>query len=814
MERRRIRVSGICQGVGFRPFVFGLARRWELRGWVRNDPAGVTIDVEGPGDDLDRFTRALTSEAPPLADLDGVRSETLTPNHHEGFRIEESAGEPGVRTLVSPDVATCPDCLRELRDPDDRRHGYPFLNCTRCGPRFTIVRDVPYDRPRTTMAGFEMCPACRAEYDDPTDRRFHAQPTACPACGPRLELMDVEGPEERLEGPDALDGAVDRLERGLVVAVKGLGGFHLACDARSAEAVARLRDRKGRASKPFALIVPDLAAARSLCRIDGPEEEALTSIRRPIVLLQRRADQRVAAGVAPGLDVLGLMIPYTPLHHLLLEAFGRPLVLTSGNRSGEPIAYRDDEAVRRLSAVADAFLTHDRPIHVPCDDSVVRVMAGEARPVRRSRGWAPGPVRMGRAAPVPILAVGGHLKNTFCLLREDRAFLSQHVGDLESWAAYRTLRDGIDHFAGLFDVEPEVVAHDLHPEYLSTKLADERAREEGMEAIGVQHHHAHVAACLAEHGEDGPAIGVAFDGTGYGSDGAIWGGEFLVADLAGFERRGHLAYRPLPGGDAAVREPWRMALSHLEGADPETATDFAERLRERVDPERIGPVRQMIRSGAASPPTSSVGRLFDAAAAVAGVRLEADYEAQAAMELEALAVPDEEGSYPVVLREGEGEEPWRWDPGPLFRALAEDTAGGVAPDRAAARFHNAVRDAVVAGCRRIRSETGPGTVVLTGGVFQNVRLAEAAAHALEADGFRVLLHRAVPPNDGGLALGQAAVAAARIGAGPEEEPDALEGDPSRSRADADTTRESGFRTADARTAPGAAATSAPPTGRS
>lgn len=786
MERRRISVSGICQGVGFRPFVYRLAERWDLRGWVRNDSTGVTIEVEGASSALDRFTRALERDAPPLAEVGGIRAEALEPTDEVGFRIESSGRDGGARTLISPDVATCDDCLQELADPADRRYGYPFLNCTHCGPRFTITRQVPYDRPRTTMAGFELCEACRAEYEDPTDRRFHAQPTACPACGPRLRLLDAGGREVAMgegEGTtDPLAGAVECLRAGATLAVKGLGGYHLACDARSAAAVGRLRERKGRPARPFALMVRDLDAARTLCRVGSAEADVLTSIRRPIVLLRRREGAKLARGVAPGLRHLGLMLPYTPLHHLLMEAFADPLVLTSGNRSEEPIAYRDEEALRRLEGLVDGFLAHDRPIHVPCDDSVVRVVAGGVQPVRRSRGWAPRPVRVGRPAPLPVLAVGGHLKNTFCLLREDRAFLSQHVGTLESWASYRALRDGIAHFRGLFDVDPTVVAHDLHPDYLSTKLAVEMAGEEALETVAIQHHHAHVAACLAEHREPGPVIGVAFDGTGYGADGAVWGGEFLVAELAGFERRGHLAYRRLPGGDAAVREPWRMALSHLDGASEGAADEIPLRFERELDPARRRPVLQMIRGGAASPLTSSVGRLFDGAAALVGLRSVADFEAQAAMELEAAADPGEEGSYPAALIDGGEGEPWRWDPGPLVLALADDVAAGIPPCTTSARFHNAVRDAVRAGCGRIREETGLETVALTGGVFQNVLLTERTAASLEEEGFRVLLHRAVPPNDGGLALGQAAAAAARARRGAERGPGARPGEERKTHA--------------------------------
>jgi len=791
VERRRIEVTGTCQGVGFRPFVYRLAERFDLAGWVRNDSAGVTIEVEGPSAEIEGFVRALREDAPPLAEVEGIRAELRPAVGAQRFRIEASRSRAGERTRVAPDTAPCDACLAELRAPADRRHGYPFLNCTHCGPRFTIVRSLPYDRTRTTMAAFALCDPCRAEYDDPRDRRFHAQPTACPRCGPRLSFAPLgelhrragegrrgsrregrgeggsaaeeEEEDGELRSRGALAAAAEALRAGAVVAVKGLGGFHLACDARSPRALRTLRERKGRPAKPFALMVRDVEEARTLCRIDPREEEALRSPRRPIVLLERREGPEGAAeAVAPGLDRLGIFLPYTPLHELLLEAVGRPLVLTSGNRSGEPIAYRDEEARERLTSLCDALLTHDRPIHAPCDDSVVRVVAGGLQVVRRSRGWVPEPTKLDPPTPVPLLAVGGHQKNTFCLAQGDRAFLSQHVGELEHWEVLRALREGIGHFSGLFGVEPEAVAHDLHPEYASTKLGRDLAREAGLQAVPIQHHHAHVASCLAEHGEVGPVIGVAFDGTGYGNDGAIWGGEFLVADLRSFTRRGHLAYRSLPGGEAAVRAPWRMALAHLEEAAPRAADELARRWRSELGAGRIRPVRQMIRGGVASPLTSSVGRLFDAAAAVAGLRLEASYEAQAAVELEGVADRGEEGSYPAVLVEGGAGEPWRWDPGPLLEAMIRDGAAGASRGRLAARFHHGVRDAVRAGCRRIRDETGITTVALTGGVFQNAFLTEATVTALEAGGFRVLLHRSVPPNDGGLSLGQAAVAAAAL----------------------------------------------------
>lgn len=775
-ERRSVQVEGIVQGVGFRPFVHAIARERSLCGWVRNATAGVEVEVEGRPSDLDDFVEDLRSRAPPLARVERVEVKRMPPRgDEEEFRIQESRKGAERLAYVPPDTATCDACLRELFDPDDRRYLYPFLNCTRCGPRLTIVRDLPYDRPRTTMAGFPMCSPCRAEYEDPADRRYHAQPTACPDCGPRLGLLDGQG--RAREGEEPLPATVAALRRGEIAAVKGLGGYHLACDARNGEAVARLRRRKHREAKPLAVMAADLETARSLCRVGEREAELLTSPRRPIVLMRKRDGAPVAGEVAPRNRHLGVMLPYTPLHHLLLSGTGRPLVMTSGNRTDEPIAYRDGDAVERLSGIADLFLTHDRPIEMRCDDSVTRVLCGAEVPVRRSRGYAPEPVRLpvrigegGRAA----LAVGGHLKNTFCFTRGRQAFLSHHVGDLENLEACRALETGIEHYRRLFEIEPEIVAHDLHPDYLSTKLAE---KLDVSRRTGVQHHHAHVAACLAEHGAGGPAIGVAFDGTGFGTDGAVWGGEVLVADLAGFERRAHLGYVPLPGGEAAVREPWRTATAHLFSAFGPDLGGGSERLRAGVDPDRWEGVLGMLAGGVGSPPTSSVGRLFDAVAALLGLRTEVEFEAQAAMELEAEADPAASGSYPVRLVAGgdgkDGEDgggrgpgaPRVWDPGPVIAGVVEDVEAGRPASGVAGRFHRTVAAAVEHMCTAVREGGGPDRVALTGGVFQNALLTELTVRALEGAGFRVLLHRKVPPNDGGLAYGQAAVALARAAEG-------------------------------------------------
>ena len=745
--RARARVSGLVQGVGFRPFVWREATTRGLSGWVGNDAIGVIFEIEGAPESVRSLLAAL-DHPPALARVDGVLVEALAPVGGDGFEVRASATAGLRRALVAPDTATCPDCARELHDPRDRRFGHPFVNCTSCGPRYTIVAAVPYDRARTTMATFAMCASCQAEYDDPADRRFHAEPVCCPDCGPTLRLLDRSG---RRVGGDPVAAAVGLLRAGQIVAVKGLGGYHLAVDALNPEAVAALRRRKQREDRPFALMVGDADAARELCHV-GPEELALlTSPARPIVLLQRRDGGPVASAVSPGSPTLGVMLPYTPLHTLLLESVKRPLVLTSGNLSDEPIAFDDDDAGARLSGVADAFLLHDRAIRTRVDDSVSRVVRGRVVPLRRSRGYVPSPVTLPLAAPAPLLACGSALKNTFCLVRAEHAFVSHHVGDLDDYATYRSYVDGIAHLTGLLDVDPAVVAHDLHPDYPSTRYATELA---GVELIGVQHHHAHIASCLADNGVAGPVIGVAFDGTGLGTDGTAWGGEFLVADLTGFSREAHLSTVAMPGGDAAARQPWRMAAAHLDAA-------FAGRppaglaVVQRQGP-RWGQVLSVARAGINAPLTSSAGRLFDAVASLLGIRDAVTYEGQAAIELEHAADPTETGTYPVGVTGATVEV------GDLVRAVTEDLLRSTAVPVIAARFHNALADVALDVCERLRERDGHSTVALSGGVFQNALLLTRCLDRLESAGFSVLTHHRVPPNDGGISLGQAAVAAARL----------------------------------------------------
>jgi hydrogenase maturation protein HypF len=770
-QRRRVTVTGVVQGVGFRPFVHRLATELGLHGFVGNDASGVFIELEGPDPALDAFERRLTSDAPPLAVIESVAVRAIAPMRQaNGFRIVESDASAVVgvaRTLVPPDVATCDECLAEVLDPDDRRYRYPFTNCTNCGPRFTIIRDLPYDRPATTMAGFTMCPACAAEYHDPADRRYHAQPVACPRCGPRLAFE--RGPHV-VVGTDAVIGEVQAaLAAGLVVAVKGLGGYHLACDARSDTAVTLLRERKGRVDKPFAVMVPDLDAAREMAIVTPADAAALTSPSRPIVLLRRRAGSVLSPLVAPANPHVGVMLPYTPLHHLLFRSVPsgaadvpRVVVFTSGNLTDEPICFDDDDARRRMAPLADAFCTHDRPIEVPCDDSVVRVVDGVIQPVRRSRGYAPLPVAL-PVSVAPTLAVGGELKNTCCLAAGRHAWVSQHIGDMGTLETLQAFERGVAGFRRMYGVEPEVWAADEHPGYATRRWAMEHA---GAALRGVQHHHAHVAAVMAEHGRDGsePVIGMAFDGTGYGraADGTvqIWGGEVLVVDYLRSERVGHLAPLPLPGGDAGVRNPCRIAVAYLAALDLPFDPAIPA-VAACDDLERAVVLRQVAR-GIGCVPTTSMGRLFDAVASLLGVRHRVTYEAQAAMELEAVA--DEGAPGAVELAFGTGPT-GVLDPAPVLRNLVTGLAGGGAVPDLALGFHRAVAGAVLASALAVSRRRGLTTVALTGGVFQNALLVRLARSMLEDAGFEVLTHRLVPPNDGGLSLGQALVAGHRAAAG-------------------------------------------------
>jgi hydrogenase maturation protein HypF len=747
-NRCTICVTGTVQGVGFRPFVYRLAQERALAGWVLNDARGVQIEIEGPRVALDDFLVALRNELPPLARIDSLDCVLTASQGDRGFVIRSSEHSAHRTAQVSPDCHVCRDCLTELFDPADRRFRYPFINCTNCGPRYSIITGVPYDRPLTTMVDFPMCADCLAEYQDPRSRRFHAQPNACPKCGPALRLYNAEG--QAVLNEDPLTAALACLRRGEILALKGLGGFHLVVDPGNPQAVARLRRRKRRDEKPFALMVNHLQSARELVYLNSIEARLLTAVERPIVLLEKRPGTTlVCPEVAPGNRYLGLMLPYTPLHHLLLEDFPR-LVMTSGNQTDEPIAFDDDEALARLRGIADLFLCHNRRIHMRSDDSIVRVLAEQPLMLRRSRGYVPRAIKL----PGPqgeVLALGAELKNTICLTKGDYATLSQHIGDLQNPAVVDSMLHTVEHLQQLLDVRPALVVHDLHPDYASTHAAGQMT---GLPGLAVQHHHAHLASCLADNGRNARALGVIFDGLGYGTDGHIWGGEFLVGDYAGFERVGHLRELRMPGGDAATREPWRMGLSLLHatyGAQLPALAVF-----ETIPAADRHLLVQMLAKGINAPWTSSCGRLFDAVAALVGLHLRISYEGQAALALE-MCRDDDETVAPYDLSLLTTEQGIVVDPAPMVRQLVADLQQGRAVGQISAAFHHGLSEAIVAVCCAIRTRQGPLPVALSGGVFQNASLSSRTRLGLEIAGFEVLVHRQVPPNDGGLALGQAVI---------------------------------------------------------
>jgi hydrogenase maturation protein HypF len=765
LQRRGVVVRGVVQGVGFRPFVYRLALEERLSGSIGNDTDGVTIEVEGPPERLDWFVQRLRTETPPLARIDAIAVRELTATGEVGFSIVASEVLGRVSTGIPADAATCADCLRELLDPADRRYGYPFLNCTNCGPRYTITRRIPYDRPQTSMARFKMCAECQTEYDNPANRRFHAQPNACWDCGPMVRLVGCDGAAMDAEYPVA--ACIDRLVAGEIVAIKGIGGFHLSVDATNEAAVARLRERKHRYGKPLAVMVRDVFAARQLCDLTAEEEVLLQTTARPIVLARKRAAMGIADGVAPGIPWLGVFLPYAPLQHLLFASGQlRALVMTSANLSEEPIAIDNDEALARLGAIADAFLMHDREILQRCDDSVAALVDGAPQLLRRARGFVPLAVSIPIEAP-PLLAVGGHLKNVFALAHGGFVYQSQHIGDLENLTALEFFEESLDHLMRTFETEPQVVVHDLHPGYLSTQWAKQWAQEHGLQLIGVQHHHAHIAGCMAEHGLTGAAIGLALDGTGYGTDGKIWGGEVLVSRLDGFERFAHLEYVPMPGGDAAVREPWRMALGALHTAGFDVESEQVLNLL-GAQPSEVRVLRRMMERGINSPLTSSLGRLFDAAAALVLNRRVVDYEAQAAIELEGTAVdePDryEQGNYVPELHEAEegSGSVAVIRTGKMWKAVLDDLWRGVPARRIGARFHAGIAEGFINAAANARIRTDINTIALSGGCMHNRRLARLLRSGLEEEGFEVFMHRQVSPGDGGLSYGQAAVAAAML----------------------------------------------------
>ncbi|MFZ5450101.1 MAG: carbamoyltransferase HypF [Thermodesulfobacteriota bacterium] len=751
--RKRLQVTGVVQGVGFRPFIYRLAQRHRLAGWVCNTSQCVEIEIEGHPESLATFLGELQQEAPALARIDAVISHAAQPLGGAGFSIRESRHQAATQALIPADVATCDDCLADITDPGNRRFRYPFTNCTNCGPRFTIVRQVPYDRPHTTMAVFDLCLQCRTEYENPEDRRFHAEPTACPVCGPRVWLVDGD----RRRGEEAIFAAARLLKEGRIVAVKGLGGFHLAADARNDNAVQTLRARKGRVAKPFALMVRDLTEAQCLCRIGDSERTRLISRQRPIVLARQQPGSVISPNVAPGHKYLGLLLPYTPLHYLLMEHAPPALVMTSGNLSEEPLAFRNDEAQSKLAALADAFLLHDRDIQVPCDDSVVRPVAGGAAILlRRARGFVPDPIYLPLDSE-PILGVGAEQKNTFCVAAQGVALLSQHIGDLDTVETLDYYQRAITHFKALCRKDPVIVAHDLHPHYLSTRYA--RGLGE-VRLIGVQHHHAHIAACLAENRRTDRCIGIALDGTGYGPDGHVWGGEILVADLADFTRAGHFAYVRLPGGEAAVKNPGRMAAAYLYALYGEDFLNQAHRLGIKFTAleERI--LTRQLAEGLNSPLTSSAGRLFDAMAGALDVCRTRTYEGQPAMELEMAADENEAGFYPAAI--ANAGDTLILDAPAIFGGAVADYLAGVDPAAIAGRFHNSLVQLLAEACDLIRDRTGLNLAALSGGVMQNALLFTRLRRTLEVRGFEVLAHAQTPPNDGGISLGQVAVAAARL----------------------------------------------------
>jgi hydrogenase maturation protein HypF len=749
----RIGVRGVVQGVGFRPFIYRLAREHELKGWVRNTSGNVEIEVEGDESRLNRFLEAIKSQAPPMSRIEAIEVSFDAPRGYSDFRIEESQSREGHYQLVSPDIATCPDCRQEIFASADRRFGYAFTNCTNCGPRFTIIEDIPYDRPKTTMRRFKMCSQCRREYDDPLDRRFHAQPNACPVCGPGLELVDSEG--RPLESADVIKAASRLLKEGKILAVKGLGGFQLACDATSDDVVNDLRERKRRPSKPLAVMLATIEGIEKHCFVFPEERKLLESPQAPIVLLRWKEGSDITRAVAPKLNYLGVMLPYTPLHHLLMREVGLPLVMTSGNLSEEPIAKDNDEALRRLKGIADYFLFHNRDIYARYDDSVYMVEE-EARALRRARGYAPYPIFLPFKSR-QILACGAEDKNTFCLTKDEHAFLSQHIGDMENEETLGHFENTIGLYKKLFRVKPEIIAYDMHPEYLATKYALELGASEGLKLVPVQHHHAHIVSCMVENNVREPVIGVAFDGTGYGSDGSIWGGEFLTADYRSFKRVGHLEYVPLVGGAVAIKKPYRMALSYLYTLLGEDFSLDGLPLG-RLKPAELSIIKQQLKRRINSPLTSSAGRLFDAVSALLGVRGEIDYEAQAAIELEMIAADtmDNTEAYPFVINREEGKGVVGL--GELWSALVRDVKIKVAPALISLKFHNTMARIVAEMCQFIAKESSIKRVALSGGVFQNRLLLRLTLAALQKEGFEVLTHRLVPPNDGGISLGQAVIA--------------------------------------------------------
>ena len=767
MERVRINVTGIVQGVGFRPFIFNLAKSLGLKGYVLNSSDGVVIDIEG--DNVSDFVDRMQTSLPPLSEIKSLKAEPLQPVGYSDFIIKESLTEDGRFTLISPDVSVCPHCLSELFNPKDRRYLYPFINCTNCGPRYTIIQNIPYDRPKTTMAKFTMCVTCSVEYHDPTNRRFHAQPNACPDCGPSITFVKKNG-EILFEKKEAMESTIIAIKDGAVVAIKGLGGFHLACDAANDKAVRRLREKKRKSNKPFALMAANTDMIKRFCAVSEVDEKALKSKERPILLMPKLLQSGISEAVSPNNNYIGVMLPYTPLHYLLFyspvstQSFSTPnfdaLVMTSGNMSEEPIVIDNSEAVERLSDIADYFLLHNRDIYMRVDDSVVRNFKGKARMIRRARGYVPAPIDLDREMP-EVIACGGELKNTLCLTKGKYAIMSQHIGDMENYDVLSFFEETLKNLKRSFRVETKIIAHDLHPEYLSVKYA---LSQKDMEAVGIQHHHAHIASCMAENGIDEKVIGIAFDGTGYGTDGNIWGGEFLTCDFNNFERAGHFQYIPMPGGEKAIKEPWRMGVSYLyrilgDKSDVIDAIKKREGGISRIQEKEIELVIKMIDKGINTPMTSSAGRLFDAVSSIIGIRDEITFEGEAAIEMEMKAEKKCSGIYPYEINSENNI--MLIDASLIIAGLLKDIFLKMSQSLISAKFHNTMAEIILDVCCKIREESGLNITALSGGVFQNMLLLEKAVKKLEDKGFKVITHSKVPANDGGISLGQAVIAAYR-----------------------------------------------------
>jgi len=753
MKRVEIGITGIVQGIGFRPYIYNLAQKRLIRGWVLNNAKGVFIDAEGEDGNLDQFIQDIPKLAPPLAKIESFQVRLLEPLGHTTFEIKKSEEVEDKFVLISPDVATCDQCLSELFSLQNFRYRYPFINCTLCGPRFTIIQDIPYDRHKTTMASFTMCPVCQKEYENPSDRRFHAQPNACSACGPSLRLEDREGKE--VPG-DPIAKTLDLLTRGRIVAIKGLGGFHLACDAKNQDAVSSLRSRKFREDKPFAVMCRDIEEVEEHCEVTEKEEKLLLSVESPIVILRRREDSTVAHAVAPYQNTLGVMLPYSPLHHLLLNGPLKTLVMTSGNVSDEPISYKNEEAFNRLSNIADYFLFHNREIHMRCDDSVTRTIEGKPYILRRSRGYVPFPIKLSFPLEM-ILACGGELKNTFCLTRGQYAFMSHHIGDLENLETLTSFEEGIEHFKKLFYIVPKAVAYDLHPDYLSTQYA---LSIPDIPKIGVQHHHAHIVSVMAENGIEGDVIGVALDGTGFGLDGTIWGGEFLKANLRDFDRLAHLKKVPMPGSSMAIKEPWRMAMVYLSEAFGDETNDLRIDLMKRIDHPKWDILKKAIEKKINTPWTSSMGRLFDAISSLLSLRDEVHYEGQAAIELEMIADHEVEEEYPFYINKD--EKPMVIDPTEMIRGIVRNLMDGTSSSKISGKLHRTIAGFIIKTCETIRSKERLNRVILSGGVFQNIFLLSLVTEGLKKSGFDVYTHHLVPTNDGGISLGQAVIGHMRL----------------------------------------------------